>query len=266
MEEARAQPVQQRAEAADTEARQAGREERAFADAHDMAEADQAEQGGRGHHACVHHHLEVAEIAAGAEGQRQHNAFAGLDDEVAGHLQQNAEGKNDDARGQNAQAFRIGQQEDAPGQVHPHVDEEAEQKDRRQLQDVCAGKVRPENDFFQQHKQGVEQDGIRAHAEGIHGVDRKRETGDGRRAHVGIRNKRYAQRRQAHPQHQNNTTNRKRKAIHSDSSATPTSRRCPEKYVSRSGLSKRGVGGRWQGSCWGRGNPLCWIQDSLRFS
>lgn len=239
--EAGADLMKQRAEAANAEARQAGGEERAFADADDMPKADQADDRGGGDHARVHHHLEIAEIEMRTEGQRQHDALAGLHNEVAGHLQENAERERDNAYGQNEQPLGIRQQMNARGKIHPQIDAEAEQKHRRQLQDIGAGEVRAENELFQNDQQGIEQHGVRPHTERIHGVEHKRQAGDGRGAHVGIGDESHPQSGNAHAQRQHKTADRKGKTIHDDSDAASARSPLLPTYVSETFLSKQAV-------------------------
>ena len=167
-------------------AHQDGRDHGAFAQAHDAAQHGKAEKTRGQDQRAVEQDLDVAEVLAGACRDDDDQAFAGDDRGIAHDLKTDARAQHGAAHDTHDDLPDIDVRDQRAGEVHPEVDEHAEDEHGRDLQELRDAQPALQQDALEQQKEQVAGKGRGAQGQAKDGGQRIRQGRDGGGAQVGL--------------------------------------------------------------------------------
>lgn len=167
-------------------AHQDGREHGAFAQAHDAAQHGKAEKARGQDQRAVEQDLDVAEVLAGTCRDDDDQAFAGDDRGIAHDLKTDARAQHGTAHDAHDDLPDIDVRDQRAGEVHPEVDEHAEDEHGRDLQELRDAQPAPEQDALEQQEDQVAGKGRGAQGQAKDGGQGIRQGRDGGGAQVGL--------------------------------------------------------------------------------
>lgn len=167
-------------------AHQDGREHGAFAQAHDAAQHGKAEKTRGQDQRAVEQDLDVAEVLAGTCRDDDDQAFAGDDRGIAHDLKTDARAQHGTAHDAHDDLPDIDVRDQRAGEVHPEVDEHAEDEHGRDLQELRDAQPAPEQDALEQQEEQVAGKGRGAQGQAKDGGQGIRQGRDGGGAQVGL--------------------------------------------------------------------------------
>lgn len=151
--------VGQLTEEAGQEAHQQRGDKGPLADAFQMVEEDEAQQGGADGHGHIHSHFGFAEVGMPAHGDGVDGTLAGEHDHIGSHLHVDAEAQHHTADQQRRQLERVGLGIDPEEQRHGQVNKGREHHGHRHLEPVGLGEALAQHDQLQHDEQQAEIEG-----------------------------------------------------------------------------------------------------------
>ena len=158
------------------------------------AEKDEAQEQGGGHQRDVEEYLDTVENPFVAVGDGDDDAFARQHGYIADDFHADAEPEDRAADHAHERLKAVDLRHERRGQGHAHIDEDAEQEDRRELHKMRGVEVLAQNGFLPRQKEHVEQKGQGTEAQPEDARGHVGQARDGRRAQIGVGDQPDAQR------------------------------------------------------------------------